>query len=69
MLSAAARAIHDLEPDGPRVRKVGDVRQQHLDLALERDPSGREILGFILVSAMPPKTSSDDIESKRQEFK
>jgi hypothetical protein len=27
-------------PDGPRVRRGGDVRRQHLDLAPGRDPVG-----------------------------
>jgi hypothetical protein len=58
VLSAPARTIRGREPDSPRpdvedrvlvdepdglrVRRGGGVRQQHLDLALGRDPAREE---------------------------
>jgi hypothetical protein len=39
--STKARVSVD-ELDGPRVRRGNEVRQQHLDLVLERDPVEEE---------------------------
>ena len=51
MLFAKARTVRDLTqdpgflpdgPDGPRVRRGGEVRRRRLDLAPVRDPVGEE---------------------------
>jgi hypothetical protein len=50
------RVLLCVEPDGPRVRRDGGVRQQHLDLtSREEHRQGGEILGFILGSAEHPR--------------
>jgi hypothetical protein len=44
----------------------GACYQRYLDLVLREGPcKGGEILEFILNSSKPPKTSPDDVESKR----
>jgi hypothetical protein len=50
-------------PDSPRVHRGDDVRQQHLDLAPERDPVGKE-RSVCLVIRRPPKAPLYDVEPK-----
>jgi hypothetical protein len=42
VLSTATWTARNRGPDGPRVRRGGGIRQQHLDLSPGRDPVGEE---------------------------
>jgi hypothetical protein len=54
--------------DGPRVRRDGGVRQQHMDLAPRRDPVKEEKSWVRLQIDRSPKTPPGNIESKRGEI-
>jgi hypothetical protein len=49
------------------VHRGGRVRQQHLDLAPERDPIGRRDPRVCLEIGRPPKTPLYDVEPERGE--
>jgi hypothetical protein len=72
----AARIVCDLvqmrvclidEPNCSRVLRGGDVRQQHLDLALGRDHVGSRDPRVCPGISWPPKTPLYDVEPERGE--
>jgi hypothetical protein len=57
--------FHAVWPEGSHLRRGGDVRQQHLDLALGRDPSVSKDFRFCLGIGRPANTPPDDVKSKK----